>query len=533
MNSKITALFCTLLTAAALFASSCSNTMERDIEEIKARISNMEQAVNDINGEISKLSALVKALQSNDYISRVQTTSDGCVVVFQSGAVMSLRNAVDGKVPILGIQYDSLAGRYCWTISYGNSRPTWLLDDYGLRISAEIIVPKLRITDGYWQVTYDDGDHWTNLFESIGEAGSSIFRSVDWSDPYYVRFTLLNGTVFTIPTTKASDDIYLGCQQVNRGITACRTLLDGVSGVYFVSSVTEIIENGATSGYVIMMEDGTEFTVRSGKDETEGIYFGIAVAEDGLRYWRVRFGNDATGDWLYVNGERVPADPTDNQPRIGVQLEEGVFYFTVGYDNGPTSWLLNGAGERVKAQAGISFNFFKEATVDAGHVYLKSESGETITLPRVARRVLSLEIPSPEEVYCDSTFTYELKVSESAVYAKIPFNDVAAYKADSGMDVRVIAVDGGYASIDWNGATFTATPVNLEANTISGTYDYLVKIPVTLKTAAEIKVPGTTRVAVFLSWGTNTTMKIIEVENKLRNPQPISGEDPEPVYDVR
>ena len=513
------------------FLVSCSSSVERDIETIKARITNLESTISELNNGIADASTLIKALSTNDYIKSVQETSAGCVVVLQSGTVIALKNANDGNSPIIGLQDDSMTGYYCWTVRSGSGRPTWLLDSYGRRITAETITPRLRVFEGFWQVSYDEGSHWSNLFESIGGEGSSVFRSVDWSDPYYVRFTLAGGSSFVIPTSAAMDEIYLACQQINRNIASCRTLLTQVSGSYFVNKVEEMVEKGQNVGYILTMDDGSVFTLRNGQDTTEEVFLGIALDDaDGKRYWTVRYGDEAEPVWLYVEGSRVPASPTDNQPLIGVRQEGGILYFTVGFEDGHWSWMTRG-GERVQAQATVAFNFFKKAVVDENQVYLITESGQTIMLVRNSRRTLSLRLPAAEEVYADTTFRFFVEIAERNVVVTEPETDIAAYLSRLGMTFRAVAVDGGYALAQMDSAEFHADVLAFDDEAGTAQCDYRITVPVRLQTPSSLKIPGTTRVAFFLAWGSNTTMKVLEFENRVRNPKPVPGEDPEPGYD--
>lgn len=77
------------------------------------------------------------------------------------------------------------------------------------------ITPQLKIEDGYWFVSTDNGTTWTNLGKATGEDGTdgkdgidgdSMFRSVT-QDEENVYFTLAEGVVISVPKVNASEDI--------------------------------------------------------------------------------------------------------------------------------------------------------------------------------------------------------------------------------------------------------------------------------------------------------------------------------------
>ncbi|WP_301901289.1 leucine-rich repeat protein [Alistipes ihumii] len=70
------------------------------------------------------------------------------------------------------------------------------------------ITPQLKIENGYWHVSYNDGSSWTQLGKATGEdgkpGGDSMFQNIDYkTSSDYVVFTLADGAVITIPTTES------------------------------------------------------------------------------------------------------------------------------------------------------------------------------------------------------------------------------------------------------------------------------------------------------------------------------------------
>ena len=65
------------------------------------------------------------------------------------------------------------------------------------------ITPQLKIENGYWNVSYDNGNTWTQLGKATGEdgepGGDSMFQRVDYeTSDEYVIFTLNDGTSISV-----------------------------------------------------------------------------------------------------------------------------------------------------------------------------------------------------------------------------------------------------------------------------------------------------------------------------------------------
>ena len=174
----------------------------------------------------------------------------------------------DGSTPVIGVAQDT-DGVYYWTLN-----GEWLLDDNGNKLPVsgkdgqngtngsngqdgadgkdgqdgedgkdgadgqdgkDGITPQLKIEDGYWYISYDNGATWTQLGKATGEDGKdgtdgengkdgqdgadgkdgqdgedgkdgdSMFQSVT-QDENYVYFTLADGTVIKIAKGNSSND---------------------------------------------------------------------------------------------------------------------------------------------------------------------------------------------------------------------------------------------------------------------------------------------------------------------------------------
>lgn len=144
------------------------------------------------------------------------------------------------KAPQIGIKQDT-DGAWYWTLN-----GEWMTDENGNRVIAsgrngndgkdgkdgvdgqdgsngtngtngsDGITPLLRIVDGYWQISYDNGATWTSVGKATGENGkdgtdgqdgkdgqSSVFTGIDTANTDYVVITLSNGSSIMLPRYKA------------------------------------------------------------------------------------------------------------------------------------------------------------------------------------------------------------------------------------------------------------------------------------------------------------------------------------------
>ena len=245
-----------LLVLTISIFSACHNELWDAIDGLDSRVTKLEELCKEMNTNISALQTIVDVLQSNDFItSIVEIKKDGKVVGYtitfgkhdpitiyhgqdgkdgQNGADgKDGANGQDGSTPVIGVAQDT-DGVYYWTLN-----GEWLLDDNGNKLPVsgkdgqngangsdgqdgkDGITPQLKIEDGYWYISYDNGATWTQLGKATGEDGKdgqngadgkdgqngadgkdgqdgdSMFQSVT-QDENYVYFTLADGTMIKI-----------------------------------------------------------------------------------------------------------------------------------------------------------------------------------------------------------------------------------------------------------------------------------------------------------------------------------------------
>lgn len=240
------------------------------VDDLENRVAKLEELCKQMNTNISSLQTLVNALQNKDCItSVVPITKDGetigYTISFTQSAPITIYNGQDGKdgqdgkpgedgkegsTPVIGVKQDA-DGIYYWTLN-----GDWLTDDSGNKIKAEGrdgqdgedgkpgqdgndgqdgkpgedgedgqdgkpgedgkdgITPQLKIEDGYWYISYNDGASWTQLGKATGDKGEQgepgqaggIFKDVEETDDSVI-FTLNDDSTITIPKATPSEKL--------------------------------------------------------------------------------------------------------------------------------------------------------------------------------------------------------------------------------------------------------------------------------------------------------------------------------------
>lgn len=203
-----------ILAGLAIVVSACDKYDDSDLvsrmDKAEADISALQAQVEQLNKNISSLTVLVDALNSQDRIVSVTELSDksGYVIKFSKAGDITIyngKNGLDGKdgtngtdgkdgvTPTIGVKLDS-DGNYYWTVN-----EEYLLDGSGNKISAtaHVATPQIRINEGNFEISYNNGATW-EVIGTAGTTGDVVFSSVvDGTES--VVFTLKDGTTIEIP----------------------------------------------------------------------------------------------------------------------------------------------------------------------------------------------------------------------------------------------------------------------------------------------------------------------------------------------
>ena len=230
------------------------DSLQNQIDAIENRVENLETLCSEMNSNISSLQTILSALQENNYIKSVSPIVEsgieiGYTITFTKGDVVTIyhgkngqngadgidgADGADGYTPVIGVAQD-IDGLYYWTLdgewytdAEGNKIPTTGKDGKNGQDGApgkdgedgedgapgedgkdgnpgidgkDGVTPLLKIEDGYWMISYDNGTTWDVLGEATGKDGDNFFSTISLdSDNAY--FTLSDGTTFAIPLVK-------------------------------------------------------------------------------------------------------------------------------------------------------------------------------------------------------------------------------------------------------------------------------------------------------------------------------------------
>ena len=205
------------------------SALRNDLNDLENRVTKLEELCKQMNTNISSLQKIVDALQDNLSISKVEQISDGYIIHFSDGSTATIKNGKNSEdAPIIGVKKDT-DGIYYWTLD-----GEWLTDEKGNKVKAQGtdgkdgvdgedgtngkdgITPQLKIENGRWMLSMDNGKTWTDIGQATGADGTDgedgvdgkdgtngIFKSVT-EDNDNVYFTLEDDSVITIPKSDNS-----------------------------------------------------------------------------------------------------------------------------------------------------------------------------------------------------------------------------------------------------------------------------------------------------------------------------------------
>lgn len=490
--------------AAAVAVTGCQEKLNAEINAVKAEVEALEDYVKSLNSDYASLSSLVAAIEQNDHIKRVEELSDGSYkITFTSGNAISLKNGTDGVTPIIGAKLDPDTGYYYWTRQDGpDGAVNWLYDATGLRVRASAIVPKLKVESGYWFLSYDEVN-WLKQTESVGAAGKSVFKKIDTSYEDFVTFTLVNGTMFTIPTESYHESLSDVCGKISSSLDGFREVITTLDSNIFVKSITKVEKDGVLDGYEVILESGKRLWIRNGRDNNKKITMSIRFSVDEWAlFWAFSDTEGAEPSFIYVDGKRLPADPEEVTPIIRAKDSGGVYYFTVKLGSGETSFIRDSTGAAIRAN---DIQFFDKAEYDNGSIKLNlidftsgNGVGKTITLHEAASWTPTFRLEGGsavrDTVLADSCYTFKAVVD--SIPASVSEFDSVRFK------VNAIAVDSAYV-----------TKVTRTGGLVASGTKKKQEFEIEFRTGSALVEGRKTRIAVFLTWDTHSIMKVREFNN--------------------
>lgn len=231
-----------LVFLSSIILMSCSDDYDdsklwNSINGLEDRVAKLEELCKQMNTNISSLQEIVTALQNSETIKSVSSLTDGTgyLITFSTGKTITIyhgkngtdgedgkdgQHGTDGVTPTISVKKDT-DGIYYWTVN-----GDWLLDD-GKKVKAEGtdgadgqpgtdgndgvdgingITPQFKIENGYWFISYDNKQTWTQLGKATADSGlngtdgDNFFKGVSIEDGF-VCFILndAESTVIKLP----------------------------------------------------------------------------------------------------------------------------------------------------------------------------------------------------------------------------------------------------------------------------------------------------------------------------------------------
>ena len=388
------------------------SALRNDLNDLENRVTKLEELCTQMNTNISSLQKIVDALQDNLSISKVEQVSDGYIIHFSDGSTATIKNGKNSEdAPIIGVKKDT-DGIYYWTLD-----GEWLTDEKGNKVKAQGtdgkdgvdgedgndgadgedgvdgtngkdgITPQLKIENGRWMLSMDDGKTWTDIGQATGADGTDgedgvdgkdgtngIFKSVT-EDEDNVYFTLEDDSVITIPKSDNSKFA------IAFDATDIAILNGGESKTisYTITGATEntIVKAIAQDGWKVKVEatstDTGTITITAPNPIVESEI--LVFANDGS-YRTVMASLDCMQGQIIIADNSI--DVTSDGGRQEIKLTTNLNY-TVEIPDNAKSWLSLAPETRAMREDTIIFNIaVNEGITRFAAVVLKNENGNTL-----------------------------------------------------------------------------------------------------------------------------------------------------------
>lgn len=203
------------------------------VDNLEDRLAKLEEQCKQINANINSLQIIVSALENANQITSVSELVEngkevGYKIEFSKSDPIYIYHGQDGAdgsdgtygyVPQISVEKDK-DGIYYWTLD-----GSWLTDKDGNKIKAvgldgqdgedgadgsdgsdgsngsngrDGVTPQLRINEGNWEVSYNNGASWKVLGSATGGTTPSPITGVEVKDGYVI-FTLSTGDEIQVP----------------------------------------------------------------------------------------------------------------------------------------------------------------------------------------------------------------------------------------------------------------------------------------------------------------------------------------------
>lgn len=326
----------TLLSAVALCVCACDKyddtPLRNELSGLESRVANLEDLCSKLNTNIASIQTLLNNINAKIAIERVVSldNGEGYLITFSNGSSITVYNGVDGsegpkgnkgdkgdkgdkgepgEAPVIGV--GSEEGVLYWTLN-----GEWLFDDEGNKIpvvgpkgdkgdqgepgkngsngsngsngqnGSNGVTPQLKIEDGKWMVSYDNGSSWKEVATSGDNPYNTMALTIEETEDAFI--ITLDGESYTISKAAEaavsfqikvdSDDVAISGQSVTVSYTL--TGGDETTHVFSEGTLPSVVDESActvtiygdkdTEGYVILR------AIRNSDGANSAQYIGVS-----------------------------------------------------------------------------------------------------------------------------------------------------------------------------------------------------------------------------------------------------------------
>lgn len=187
--------------------------------------------------------------------------------------------------------------------------------------------------------------------------GVLLLLTTGCNEIYYQKIDELQGRV---------DDLNLLCDQINSSLASLRELVTVIESQDMVTGITEIRSGSTVTGYRINFVQHESITITNGQDGKKPLVSSQRDSEDGNYYWTVQYG-DGPSQWLLApDGSKMLS--------IGVlpfiTIRDGYFYYTIDGQQWTQLGKADGQnGDQMFASIDTSHENYVTFTLTTGEVF--------------------------------------------------------------------------------------------------------------------------------------------------------------------
>lgn len=419
----------------------CADSFQEEIEETQAKIEEVKRLIDNTNTTLASVQQIVASLSGDNLISSVDPVMEsgrqtGYSISFLNGknynVILGL-DGLDGYAPSFSVKEDS-DGHYYWILD-----GQWLLSPSGDRLRADglepsdVVVPQMRVENGYWEISTNGGASWTRLAEENDIFYFRIITDIDLSSDSSVTFILSDGSKLEIPR-------YVPISLTLGSVSEEKVISPGE-----VITIPYKVEGSITDELVVTSgTDGIYTSEIVGKDAREGV---IKVTcpydySDGYVFIMAHDGGFSTVKMISFTQRKIEIEKGLSYK---VNSEGGIiavpyrinFDFDLEFEGGTEEW--------------ISVLSTKAATVE-GKIVLSIALNDT---DEVRTGVIHLH-PSDNQVFTCATIT----VTQASSYFSMDVSRIQAGSDGGDFNIEMSSSRGVSAEIpdscDWLGATLSS-----------------------------------------------------------------------------